>query len=466
MVQRVEATAPLWMSASLQRRLPASYYQEQHARYATGGASNLNLVVALRFRGPLDLRALTAAVDELVARHEALRTTLTVSASGVEQLVWDSMPLEIERQEVEDPHDPLSSSAPQSLIAVHADRPFELDGQPLLRAVLLAAGPQDHTFALVLHHAITDAWSCEVLTDELELLYRTRVLGQPSPLAAVAPQFAQHALWERCGAAPGWVDRAVEHWWQELGHRGGGLCLPISPEWALAPVSSVRFDPLPRIPAAEVQQLARLARAHRASTTMALVAALAGALAPYARDTITLGLVHANRYEPEETEIVGPCLDITPLRLELSSTTSFLDLLVEARRAWLGALEHRMPFGALHRLTGGPGGWYAHDLFDVTVNHMPYRRPPDWERAHPVTGLRIERVPVPLRLRDIRFAYWFESPRPFYLFLTEDPEGALEADLATDGRLLPPDAIEELGRVWARTLRRVLEDPRRSLRSA
>jgi hypothetical protein len=139
---------------------------------------------AWRLRGALNIGALTSSLEQLVARHESLRTSFSVPIAPLSLPIRE---LPKSAQEVE----------LQRLIHEESQQPFDLSTGPLWRTHLLRLSPEDHVFLLTLHHIITDGWSMGIFLKELMTLYKAHIVGQPADLAPLPLQYTDFAIWQR-----------------------------------------------------------------------------------------------------------------------------------------------------------------------------------------------------------------------------------------------------------------------------
>src|SRR6185437_10735240 len=179
--------------------LPLSFGQQQLwfiDRCAPGNAM-YNIPLAIGLRGPLDPGALGDAIDDLVVRHEALRTRLVARPGGGPVQVIDPpgpVPVRVIDLSVAGDEQP---GRLRRLIDAEAMGPFDLAGGPLFRVSLIRLAGDDHVLLVVVHHVVFDGWSAGVFVREIAALYRQRACGEPSGLAELPVQFADYALWER-----------------------------------------------------------------------------------------------------------------------------------------------------------------------------------------------------------------------------------------------------------------------------
>ncbi len=156
-----------------------------------------NVPIGLRLQGELNLTALRAALDTLVARHEALRTTLATVDGQLRQVIRDPAGMALRIVSVEDIPDAGRVSRAYELAAEETRRPFDLEVGPLVRAALVRLDATDHVLALVLHLSICDGRSSAILLGELGMFYTAQLMGQPSPFQPLPIQYGDFAHWQR-----------------------------------------------------------------------------------------------------------------------------------------------------------------------------------------------------------------------------------------------------------------------------
>ncbi len=305
-----------------------------------------NVVVARRLRGPLRVDALQRALDELLVRHESLRTTFPVVDGEPVQRIGTVFAFPLAPIDLTDP----GGTGPAVIAAADAElrRPFDLAVGPLFRGVLLRIARDDHVLVLTMHHIVTDAWSEAVLLAELGQLYTAFTRGDASPLVPLPIQYADVAVWQR-EMMQGAVRRGhLDYWLQQL------CDLPPSPE-----VAGDRPRPLHRsgrggiveleIPAALTEALRRLTRTARATMFMTLLAGFQSLLSRYsAGDDIAVGTAIANRPRLETEGLIGFFANTLVLRTDVSGTPSYVDVIARVREVALGAYRHQdLPFELL-----------------------------------------------------------------------------------------------------------------------
>ncbi len=305
-----------------------------------------NIPEAVRLAGPLDVDALQRSLDEIVRRHESLRTTFVTMDGKPSQVIGPvdtTMPirpidlrlLPVDQREVE----------AQRLATEEVQRPFDLARGPLLRALLLRLGDEDHLILLTLHHIISDGWSTSILTREVGILYDAFSHGRSSPLPALPIQYADFAAWQR-----GWLHGAVQeqqlaYWKQQLAGLPPLLELPT--DRSRPPVQTYQGAYRPFVlPRPLSDQIRALSQREGATLFMTLLAAFQALLARYSgQDDISVGTPIAGRTRAELEGLIGFFVNTLVLRADLSGDPSFSQLLGRVREAALGAYAHQdLPF--------------------------------------------------------------------------------------------------------------------------
>src|SRR5262249_23902311 len=178
------------------------------------GNPTYSIPAALRLKTTLNVAALRRSLNEIVRRHEALRTSFGFVDGQAVQVIADALELDLPVAGLRGIPAAERESEALRLAAAEARRPFDLARGPLLRANLLQLGEADYVFLLVMHHIVTDGWSMGVFFRELTELYGAFVIGRPSLLAELPIQYADYAVWQRqwrggAAAAGGVLEGAI-----------------------------------------------------------------------------------------------------------------------------------------------------------------------------------------------------------------------------------------------------------------
>ena len=353
----VDRSGPLPLSSSQQRLWFLDQMEEARAAY--------NIPLALRLGGRLDLDALRAALDGIVARHEVLRTCFEAGSDGLpRQRVLPPCPAPVTIVDLCGRDDAEAAAAEQTRF--EAARVFDLARPPLLRGRLVKLASDDHLLLLTVHHIAADGWSLGVLVREFAELYGAHCDGRPASLPVLSLQYGDYAAWQRDGLERDDHRKALDYWERELAELPPLLELPTDrPRPAVQSYrgATVHFE-LPRRLADALK-----ARAGESGATpfMVLLAAFQLVLSRYAGQAdVAVGTPVANRGRAELEGLVGFFVNTLVLRTRFDGLRTFRDLLAQVKETALGAYAHQgMPFEALvERLQ--PGRSLAHaPLFQV-----------------------------------------------------------------------------------------------------
>ena len=308
-----------------------------------GGNAALNMPLALRLRGDLHLPALERGFNEILRRHEALRTTFHCEKGQLLQVITPRQTMTVPLVDVSDFPPDERANVPAHLLAEEARRPFDLARGPLLRARLVRLSPCEHLLILPTHHIVADGWSNGVFVRELGTLYTAFVQGRPSPLPELAIQFADFSQWQGSLLASGGFDTQLDYWRTRLAGELPVLDLPVDhprPPWrAEAAPAAIRER---RLPAALAASLKSLAHREGASPFMVFLAVFGALLNRYSggQEDVLIGTSAANRERLEVENLIGLFVNPLLMRLDLSGTPTFRELLARTRRVVLEAFEH------------------------------------------------------------------------------------------------------------------------------
>ncbi|TQF10664.1 amino acid adenylation domain-containing protein, partial [Myxococcus llanfairpwllgwyngyllgogerychwyrndrobwllllantysiliogogogochensis] len=308
-----------------------------------------NIPTALQVNGELHTEALSRALQELVRRHESLRTTFLSRDDGQPaQRIHSDVPFDLSHVDLGHLPESDRDAEAQRLATVEAQTPFNLTRAPLLRATLVRLDEQRHVLLITVHHIVSDGWSAGVFGREVLELYSAFSQGLPSPLAPLALQYADYAAWQR-----GWLrDEALAQqvsWWRN--HLAGAPhALELPTDRPRPPVQSAHGANLPvRLGADLTTALRTLCNREGVTPFMVLLSAFNVLLARYSgHDDIVVGSPIANRRQAELEGIIGFFVNTLALRTQLRLDMSFRELLAQVRESTLGAYSHQdVPFEKL-----------------------------------------------------------------------------------------------------------------------
>ncbi|MDA0638053.1 amino acid adenylation domain-containing protein [Nonomuraea sp. MCN248] len=357
---------------------PLSHAQERlwFLEQFAPGTTQLTIPIRLRLRGPLDAAALAAALDAVVAGHDALRMRFPDTGDGRPRVVLAddaTFPLTVR----DAPDEAAAKALAERFLAV----PFDLVTGPVARALLVRLGDDDHVLVVAVHHIAADGWSADVLMREVFARYE----GRTPPVPQVG--YGDYAAWQR-GLAPS--RRDLDFWRDRLAGLEP-LDLPTDrprpPERTYAGAA----HPFSLGPEAAAG-LARLGREHRATPYMVMLAALAALLGRYAGvEDVAVGSPVAGRQVPELDGVIGCFVNMLTMRVDLTGDPAFAELLDRVRDAVLDAFAHQdLPFEQLVSELDLPRDVSRSPLFGVMFAMQNYRN----AAVDPPAGLTVAGFPV------------------------------------------------------------------------
>ncbi|HKH46385.1 MAG TPA: amino acid adenylation domain-containing protein, partial [Thermoanaerobaculia bacterium] len=312
------------------------------------GGSLYNVPVALRAGGELSIAVLSQVFEEIVRRHEVLRTVFRGEGSRVRQVILPPGGFSVPLVDLSGVAVPERDAAVASGLTGEAERPFDLERGPLLRVRVWRLAAEEHLVLVVLHHIAGDGWSMGVLVREMAALYQAFSLGEASPLAELPVQYADFAVWQRSWLSGEVLARELAYWREHLAGAPPVLELPADRPRPL--VQSLRGRTRPVVFDLELSEtLAELARRHRATLFMVLTAAFQSLLARTSGvPELCLGTPIAGRTRRETEDLIGFFVNTLVLRGDLSGDPSFADHLAAVRWEALAAYAHQdLPFEKL-----------------------------------------------------------------------------------------------------------------------
>ncbi|MDG9720247.1 non-ribosomal peptide synthase/polyketide synthase [Streptomyces sp. DH24] len=415
-------------------------------------ASPYRIPAALRFTGPLDAAALRAALDDVVARHEVLRTVYPAVGGEPHQVVLPLPDVEV----WDEPVTTTEAELPGALAAEFA-RPFHLETEPPLRARLFRLGADQHVLMLVLHHIAGDGASTAPLVRDLSEAYTARCRGATPEWEPLPVQYADYALWQRQ-----WLGDETDpdsaaaaqltYWKTTLAGMPEGLELPTDrPRPAVADHrgDTVRLE----IPADVHRRLTTLAAQRSASMFMVAHAALAALLSRVGAGTdIPIGTPIAGRVDEALDDLVGFFVNTLVLRTDTSGDPSFVELLERVRQTDLDAYSHQdVPFERLVEVLNPARTLSRHPLFQVMLSFQ--NDPPTTFTA---SGLDVTEVAV----TDGGGAKFDLAVQLAERTGPDGEPGGLTCGVRYRTDLFDKDTVHRLAEAFGRLLTQVAEAPR------
>ncbi|HYR10458.1 MAG TPA: condensation domain-containing protein, partial [Longimicrobium sp.] len=432
----VERTGPLPLSFAQERLWFLDRLEPDSPLYT--------IPVALRLAGPLDAAALERALGEVVRRHEALRTVFADRDGEAVQVIVPFTGFALPVDDLSGLDADARGAEVVRRAARHARHRFDLAAGPLFAARLLRLGAREHVLLLCVHHAVSDGWSLGVLFRELSALYEAFRRGAPSPLAELAVQYADYAVWQRTHLRGEVLERQMAWWKARLAGAPALLELPTDRPRPVIQSYRGALEPL-RLDRTLVDRLHALARAEGATLYMVLLGAFQALLSRWSGSgDVVVGSPIAGRTRAETEGLIGFFINTLALRTHLSGDPSFRGLLRRVREATLGAYEHQeLPFEKL----------VAELQPERSLSHPPVFQASFVLQTHDdgiaaLAGLEARIVPVPAETSRLDLS----------LDVTESDAGVTGGLIYSTDLFLPETVRRMLGHLH-RLLERAVEDP-------
>jgi amino acid adenylation domain-containing protein len=343
---------------SREGKLPLSFAQQRLwllDRLDPGNIS-YNSSATVRLVGSLHVEALEQAFNEIVRRHEVLRTTFYEIDGQPFQAIAPSLTMTLPLIDLQGVPEAVKSAEVQKLTTEWCQQHFDLAQGSLLRLMLLKLGQQEHILVFSIHHIASDGWSVGLFVREVAVLYEAFSQGKPSPLPELPIQYADFAIWQRQWLQGEVLDTQLAYWKQQLGTNPPVLDLPSVSEACAkrnrprSANSTFQGKDYPFIlPLGLTEALKTLSQQESVTLFMTLLGAFKTLLYSYkGQEDILVGSPIANRNQSETEGLIGFFVNTLVLRTDLSGNPSFRDVLQRVREIAMGAYAHQdLPFEKL-----------------------------------------------------------------------------------------------------------------------
>ncbi len=396
------ATRPPIIRGDRPDDIPLGYAQQRlwFVHQLEGGTNEYNMLQAWTVRCALDVGALAAALNVLVARHESLRTHIGEVDGQPVQVIAPSLTVDL-------PCRDLSSLAPESRsreieeeLRRGWEQPFDLMRGPLARAQLLRIAEREHILILTNHHLVTDGWSDAILIRELGMVYDQLAQGRAPALPPLDLQYADFALWQRRSLESGALAEGLQYWRTQLAGIAGPLKLrgqrARGNGWARGETRRLVLN------ATLCRALRRLARQEVTTLSTTLLAAFQIVLARWSDQTdVPVGVVVSNRTDARLRQLVGFFVNFVVIRGDLSRDMTFRDFLRQTAQLCLDAYARQdVPLEKLVEELNPErhAGW--NPLFQVVFNVLNFPRTPPAMAGVPLEPIHVvRRVRAPFDLK-------------------------------------------------------------------
>ncbi|MFS0517035.1 amino acid adenylation domain-containing protein [Nostoc sp. UIC 10607] len=344
--QDLELTASPIVPRAEDAELPLSYAQTRlwFLDKLNPNSAFYNFPIALRLVGTLNRTALEQSLQEIIYRHEALRTNFVIVDGKPSQIIQTQINCTLSVVDLKH----LSTTEQEITSQQLAQQPFNLATEALVRATLIVLSETEHALLVCMHHIVSDGWSMGVFVQELAALYNAYSQGEPSPLTPLPIQYADFALWQRNWLQGDVLQSQLSYWQQQLANAPALLSLPTDrprPSMQTFAGAYQQFALSKEL----TDKLMQLSQQQGVTLFMTLLAAFDTLLYRYTgTEDILVGSPIANRDRSEIEGLIGFFLNTLVMRTNLAGNPSFSELLGRVREMAMDAYSHQnLPFEML-----------------------------------------------------------------------------------------------------------------------
>src|SRR5580704_10387154 len=407
-----------------------------------------NIPLAIRLNGALNIESLKRALNEIVQRHEVLRTRYVVENELPVQLITDEVEIALPVEDLTDLPDEAQQSAVRRMAIENGRHVFNLETGPVFRASLLKLGEQDHALLLNTHHIVSDGWSIWQFVRELAALYEAFTTDKPSPLAELRIQYADFAIWQRSWMQSDMYNKQLAYWRKQLDGATATLELPTD---RVRPANPSYRGSTCRVvyPRSLTDKLNELSRREGVTLFMTLIAAYQTLLFRYSgQEDLSVGSPIANRIHAEIEDLIGFFVNTLVIRGNLSGNPTFRELSQRVRDTALGAYTNQdLPFEKLVEELQPERDLSRLPLFQVwfVLQNAP-------RSAFQLSGIEIAAMDV----------HNGTSKFDIGMFMVEKPEG-LVANVEYSTEIFDDRTIQRMVGHFGVLLEAIAEDPSRRI---
>ena len=336
-------------SISREQVIPLSYAQQRlwFIEKMALSSNAYNMPLTLHLVGQLDYVALEKSLNQIIARHETLRTTFSEINGTPVQIIQPPFELELPRKDLSGLTPSEATTKLQQLLQQENELSFNLEIDPPIRAGLYQLGTTEHILQITLHHIASDGWSLTVLPKELSAIYTATLFDKPSPLPELPIQYADFAVWQRNYLQGETLSSQLNYWKQKLQDLPQ---LQLPTDHPRPAVETFRGAGIPiNIPAALTSKVKQLTQKQGTTLFMTLLAVFKVLLSRYSgQESIAVGSPIANRNRSEIEGLIGFFVNSLVMYTDLGGFPSFTEVLNRVKQTALEAYTHQdIPFEKL-----------------------------------------------------------------------------------------------------------------------
>ncbi|NEO42625.1 MAG: amino acid adenylation domain-containing protein [Moorea sp. SIOASIH] len=336
-------------SISREQVIPLSYAQQRlwFIEKMALSSNAYNMPLTLHLVGKLDYVALQKSLNQIIARHETLRTTFSEINGTPVQIIQPPFELELPKKDLSGLTPSEATTKLQQLLQQENELSFNLEVDPPIRAGLFQLGTTEHILQITLHHIASDGWSLTVLPKELSAIYTATLFEKPSPLPELPIQYADFAVWQRNYLQGKTLETQLSYWKQKLQDLPQ-LQLPTDHPRPAVETFNGAGIPI-NIPAAVTSKVKQLTQKQGTTLFMTLLAVFKVLLSRYSgQESIAVGTPIANRNRSEIEGLIGFFVNSLVMYTDLGGFPSFTEVLNRVKQTALEAYGHQdIPFEKL-----------------------------------------------------------------------------------------------------------------------
>lgn len=339
-IARVPRDRPIPLSFAQQRLWFLDQFDPDSAVY--------NIAMPVRFSAQVDVAMLQGALNDLIARHETLRTTFDTVAGEPVQVIAPRLQIKMPVHDLRNMPEQTKKFESQRRITQQMRKPFDLKHGPVLRAELIRLRTNDNLLLLNIHHIAADGWSMEIISRELIAFYEARLSRRSPSLPDLPIQYADFACWQRRYLSDPVLQRDVSYWKNKLEGAPPLLELPTDRPRPARQTFTGGLHPF-ALPLSLLKSVKNFSEQQQVTLFTTLLSAFYVLLYRYTgREDLVVGSPIANRVRPEFEGLIGFITNTLVLRTELSANSTFRTLVSEVRDMTMAAFAHQaIPFERL-----------------------------------------------------------------------------------------------------------------------
>ena len=454
--EQVSGTNDAQVSSGIRRQptaatTPLSFSQERVCFLQQLDPTDRSLIrpVAVRLVGELNVALLEQSLSKISKRHELLRATFDSAEGSPQQQIAPVRPIKLRMENYSDLPADDRESRTCAILKESVRELFNLSTGPILRGTLVRWGMEEHILLLVTHHIVFDAWSSEILIDELFTVYGQLARGSQPNLPALPITYADYARWQREQFEDGVLDDSLKYWTDTLRDLPDRVELPVDRPRQASPTNNGAHERLRLCPNL-VRGLNALARSERTTLFSVLLATFSVLIQRYTgMENFLIGTPVAGRGEIETENLIGHFVNTLVLRYDLSGNPNGRELVRKTRETVLNALEHQdTPFEKVVEAVHPQRELGRAPLFDVMFNleNVPHR-------SASYAGLTVE----PYALDVIAVG------TDFLAEIHNEADGTLTCEFAYRTNMFEPETIQRALVHYEMLLRGIVEDADRPI---